>query len=405
MAADSARRAQGSIDAVFEALDTLDLDQLPDDAASELLVTLCHAADRLGGHIARVAAVVDASGAWRASGATSMAAWLSRTAGVGLGRARSLVELGEAMATCPVLDEAVRAGSMSPAAAAALIPAMSDDGFDEASTQLVAELAGKPPAQARRHVEQWRATAHPVDDTQRRRTAHDTRTLTFTPAGDGMTHIHGLLPNRIARNLRSALGHLAGQQRLDGTARSRTQRRVDALGDLAAAHLRGEITGGRNVPRIILTSHLDHHGHLGPTRDTFTGDLVPDAEVEQMCCDSIIHRYVAAQPDAPLRFGRGRRTATPHQWLAMVRRDGGCRHPACDRPPQWCEAHHLRPFATRGGLTDIDEMVLLCHHHHHALHDDGWTLTGTPDHLTFTAPHGNTIHSPLPRPDTTTLAA
>lgn len=299
----------------------------------------------------------------------------------------------------------MRAGDVSPAAAAKVIPAIGDTGFDRAAGRLIDEMRGMTPAAAGRHVEAWRAVTNPVGDDQRRATAREGRTLTFRPLGDGMTHLEGIVPDETARSLRQALAHLAEQQRLDGSGRTRGQRRVDALGDLAAAYNRGEVTGGRNVPRIIVTMTLDElQSPVGVGRDAFTGELVTSAEIDRLCCDAVIHRAVADQTGAILNFGRGRRTASPPQFLALVARDRGCRAPRCDRPPQWCEAHHLREFAARGGLTNLDEMALLCHHHHHLLHEGGWTMSGDPAHLVFTAPDGQLHHSLLPRHATTSAA-
>lgn len=398
-----------TLDAAVDAVGSLDLDALDPAQTARLLVRLGRTIDRLEGETARLAAAVDRSEVWRGSGAPSMPAWWSTQTGIGLGRARAAVELGQAMGDLPALDAAVRSGELSPAAAAKLLPAVADDGFAAVAGELIGEIAAMTPAQAARHVEQWRAAANPADDTERRRTAAEGRRLRFRPLDDGMTHIEGAVPNDTARALRLALAHLAEQQRLDNTGRTADQRRVDALGDLAAAHNRGEVTGGRNLPRIIVTMTVDDLASpRGAGRDTLTGDVITPAEIDQLCCDAIIHRYVADQTGATLNFGRGRRTASPNQHLALVARDHGCRHPGCDRPPQWCQAHHLRQFAARGGLTNLDEMVLLCHHHHHALHDHGWTLTGNPTHLTFTGPTGQTLHSPLPhdlpRRDTTIAA-
>jgi len=369
--------------------------------AAEVLVGLRRSIDRLEGEFARLAAGVCESEVWRASGATSMAAWLARSSAMALGRARAAIELGAAMREVPALEVAVRSGDLSPGAADAVVPAVGDDGFADVAEALIAEMVGMTPTSAARHVEQWRAVTNPADDTERRRTANDRRRLRFRPAGDGMTHVEGTVSNETARNLRLALAHLAEQQRLDGSGRTPDQRRVDALGDLAALYNRGGVTGGRNLPRIIVTMTLDDfESRRGSGTDTFTGEVITSAEIDRICCDAVIHRAVADQTGATLNFGRGKRTASPHQFLAMTARDRGCRHPRCDRPPQWCQAHHLREFAARGGLTDIDEMVLLCHHHHHALHDDGWTLTGNPSHLTFTGPDNQQLDSFLPRHDT-----
>ncbi len=400
----SSQAAMAKIRAGLAELAQVDPADLSADGAEELAVELARAGDRIGGELARVAHVVAESGSWRTGGATSPAAWMSRRTGTGLGRARAALELGAAMDAVPELDSAVRSGELSPGAAAAVVPAIEDDGFGEIAGALIDELGGLTPAKARTHVEEWRAVANPVDDAERRRTAVEGRTLTFRPLGDGTTHVEGIVPDATARTLRQALAHLADQQRLDGSGRTREQRRVDALDDLAAAYNRGEVKGGRNLPRVIVTSTLDEFlDRNGISRDSFSGDVITSAEIDRLCCDAVVHRYLTDQTGAVMNFGRGKRTASPNQFLAMVARDRGCRHPGCERPPQWCEAHHLREFAARGGLTDIDEMVLICHHHHHALHEGGWVLSGDPNHLIFTGPDGRVLHSPLPGPGDTSL--
>lgn len=386
---------------VVDVVGQLDLAALEPGEASELLGALCNISDRLTGEIARVAAAVAQSGEWISSGATSMASFVSNMTGMAIGKARGAVELGDAMTVVPALDAAVRSGAVSPAAAAAVVPTIDDDGFAEVAAELIAELAGQTPAKAQRHVEAWRASANRDDDDARRSKAHEQRTLTFRSAGDGMTHIEGVLPNEIAQGLRRTLNHLAGQQRLDGTDRTRQQRSVDAVGDLVGAYERGEVVGGRNVPRLIVTTTLENLENRAGVATNAEGELVTSAEIDQLCCDAKIHRYVADQHGAVLNFGRGRRTASPQQFLALVARDQGCRHPGCDRPPHWCEAHHLREFSAHGGFTNVDELVLLCHHHHHALHDSSWVLDGDTTHLVFTGPVGQQLHSTLHARQTT----
>ncbi len=397
-------RVSDTLEAAVDALTRVLPDSLGADEAALVLLGVRRAIDRLEGEFARLAAVVDRSKAWRASGSTSMAAWLSRTSGMAPGRVRNAVELGRAFEAVPALGDAVRSGELSPAAAAKVIPAITDDGFADVATPLIGELAGRTPAAVQRDIEHWKAAANPADDHERRADARHGRTLTFRPLGDGMEHVKGDIPTEVARGLRAALTHLIEQQRLDGSGRSRGQRRVDALGELADAFNRGEVAGGRNVPRIIVTMTLDQLESRSRIGTDASGELVTSAEIDQLCCDAAIHRYVADQDGAVLNFGRGRRTASPQQYLALVARDRGCRHPGCDRPPGWCEAHHLREFAARGGLTNLDELVLLCHHHHHALHDGGWRLRGEPTHLIFAGPAGQTLQSELPRHDTKKVA-
>ncbi|MBA3252563.1 MAG: HNH endonuclease, partial [Geodermatophilaceae bacterium] len=49
----------------------------------------------------------------------------------------------------------------------------------------------------------------------------------------------------------------------------------------------------------------------------------------------------------------------PAQRTAPAVRDKHCQAPGCDRPPQWCDAHHLKPWY-HGGRTDLNNLILLC---------------------------------------------
>jgi HNH endonuclease len=89
----------------------------------------------------------------------------------------------------------------------------------------------------------------------------------------------------------------------------------------------------------------------------------------------------------PLDVGRATRVVSPAQRSALVVRDGGCVYPDCDRPPGWCEAHHLVHWLD-GGPTDLPNLALLCRAHHRAVHEGGWRLErGRDGHLTATPPH------------------
>ncbi|TML01269.1 MAG: HNH endonuclease [Actinobacteria bacterium] len=60
--------------------------------------------------------------------------------------------------------------------------------------------------------------------------------------------------------------------------------------------------------------------------------------------------------------GGGRR------WFPL-RCAGPC-FPACDRPPPWCDAHHIKHWAD-GGATALSNLVLLCRRHHRLVHQPG----------------------------------
>jgi hypothetical protein len=86
----------------------------------------------------------------------------------------------------------------------------------------------------------------------------------------------------------------------------------------------------------------------------------------------------------PLDVGRTSRVIQPAQRAALVVRDSGCVLPGCDRPPPWCDGHHLLHWLD-GGPTDLPNLALLCRAHHRAIHEGGWELTRDPTgHVTAT---------------------
>ena len=109
-----------------------------------------------------------------------------------------------------------------------------------------------------------------------------------------------------------------------------------------------------------------------------------------MVCDSALHRVVMAGRSTILDYGTATRTTPVNLWNALVVRDHGCRWPGCDRPSDWCEAHHV-VWASEGGPTSPANEALLCVRHHHKAHQPGWHLKlDTDATLAVTDPTGRT---------------
>ncbi len=94
--------------------------------------------------------------------------------------------------------------------------------------------------------------------------------------------------------------------------------------------------------------------------------------------------------NAILSYGRATRTVPIDLFRATAARDGGCRFPGCDRKVAWCDAHHIH-YWRHLGLTELDNLVLLCNRHHHLIHRPGWQLKLLPNaDLEVTFPDGTT---------------
>jgi hypothetical protein len=104
-----------------------------------------------------------------------------------------------------------------------------------------------------------------------------------------------------------------------------------------------------------------------------TGLLLTPATVRRLACDAMLLPVVLGGQSQVLDLGLVRRLFTGPVRRALVVRDGGCAFPGCDRPPRWCDAHHVEHWA-HGGRTSVANGVLLCGHHHRVIHKNEWQV-------------------------------
>lgn len=192
--------------------------------------------------------------------------------------------------------------------------------------------------------------------------------------------------------------------------RTRSQVMLDVLVSACAAALR--VGGLREVgglpPQVMVTmAYRDlvdglvgsregpprvEHGLIAdltdPTRLSSSARLphagpIPARRVRHLACDADLIPIVLGTDNRILDLGRSHRLVTPALRRALIARDGGCLFPGCNIPATWTEAHHLVEWYA-GGVTSLDNLVLLCSHHHHAVHTGVWRITGPANRATFT---------------------
>jgi hypothetical protein len=333
--------------------------------------------------------------AWRTSGAASPVDWLAATANLPRGQAHAELSLRDALDQSGRLADGVASGEVGIGQAQAVAGLVGRDDFATAVDDLVGEVAGQSPVEARRTVGQWKGRHDPAGHQRDAEALFAQRSLRLGCRGDGMGTGEWLLDPEAQAIVRAAVDHIARQDRLDGTLRTRPQRLADALVALCGAYNAGQVTGGREVPTVLVKVDYDtvmglaDHPGVTASGETLTGEAV-----RRLCCDAGLHRLVTRGRSCVLDLGASTRVISDAQFLALVERDGQCRFPGCARPPAWCQGHHIIPWPIKQ-RTDLDDVVLLCHYHHHLVHDSGWRLAGTPDHLRVIRPDG-TPHHPDP---------
>ncbi|MCW2642543.1 MAG: hypothetical protein JWP76_4849, partial [Dactylosporangium sp.] len=190
-----------------------------------------------------------------------------------------------------------------------------------------------------------------------------------------------LVAPRTAARHGSAARRPAGKADAGQSADLRTpgQRRADALVEVCRiAMARGDLPdNGGDRPQVVVTVDLDTlRTQLGAaTLDD--GSPLSGAAARRLACDAAILPAVLGGAGQVLDVGRERRLFTGPIRRALVLRDRGCAFPGCDRPPRWCDGHHITHWAD-GGPTNLTNAVLLCGHHHRLIHHSNWQIRQSP---------------------------
>ncbi len=165
----------------------------------------------------------------------------------------------------------------------------------------------------------------------------------------------------------------------DGTlspALTASHRRALALIEMARQSLDfgTDHPGAANKPHLIVSVTADQlAAGLGVGYQS-NGTPLAASTLRRLACDAKIIPLVLGSDSLPLDIGRTSRTIPAWIRTALNHRDKGCRHPDCDRPPSWCDAHHVTHWID-GGETNLDQLLLLCRHHHTRLHKGEFTIT------------------------------
>ena len=235
--------------------------------------------------------------------------------------------------------------------------------------QVLLEMVGDGPDDTKRLIDSWRAGVERRGLTVEEQ--RDRRRMDVTRRANGMVTGEFALPQLEGETLLTALDALMPPV-AEADGRTTTQRRADALGDLARAYLdHGDtpVVGGQ---RPHLTVHVDLPallGRPGGLHETAGRVVVDPVLVDQLSCDACVSRVVFGPGSEVLDVGRRTRVVPAGLRRAVVARDRHCSAPGCTRPDTWCDVHHIVPWAD-GGETEIGNLTLLCRFHHTRIHLD-----------------------------------
>jgi hypothetical protein len=131
---------------------------------------------------------------------------------------------------------------------------------------------------------------------------------------------------------------------------------------------------GGAAPTVLVHIHIEDllAGRGAGWIDGIDGPLTT-TQVDELLCSGGYHPVLFGQQGQVLHLGTSNRFFTASQRRALAARDGGCVIPGCTVPPQFTQVHHVTPWRT-GGLTNIDNAVLLCNAAHSSIDTSGWDI-------------------------------
>ena len=354
---------------------------------------------------------------------------LADGAGLSQREARGQVKTAQTIESVPTVRDAVESGRVSLANARRLAEAVTKTSAADvdSDTELLSKAETMRPEDFTREARRW-VTARQADggesDYQRQRAK---RCVRVWDVDDGMVELHGRfdpvtgrrIGNRLQaearrlydadkKNAKDASSRAAGSSVATGNGRghtgsSRSVRRsfdqcmADALDELTSNNANAS---GKPFADITVVAHIDNDtGQL--VAEIAGGDPLPRAVFEEISCNARLKGAIYDTKGALLWQGHSKRVATEAQMSALIARYGGCFH--CKAHPDMCQAHHIEPVS-RGGPTNIDNMVPICWDCHQRVHHYGWQIRSRNGQHTLHPPD-RTNHGPAHAPEQPILHA
>jgi Domain of unknown function (DUF222) len=380
----SVDRAGNPLSRIKSALDDLPgwLGRLDDASLGEPLIEIREVIDRSEAVFADGVRRFDNSGEYRADGALSVTAWLRWTCRLSGGAAAERVGIARQLDRLPRTEAAFANGAIGYQHVAAIARTAEHVGAAAVRKEEANLLKAAQTMDPGLFTGVAKSFEHRVDAAGALAEANHAYQRRYFHLGepvDGLVRLDGLLDAEGGAILRTALGGLMKPVKDDE--RSFGQRCADALVELGRWGARGARGGadGRHDgagprPQLIIRASLDTLAGIAgaPAGELEGGGTVPAETVQRYACDSAISR-ITGPGELEQERGQASRTIRASTRRALESRDRHCVFPGCDRPPIWCDGHHL-VWWTRGGATTLPNLALLCRRHHRCVHEEGWTL-------------------------------
>jgi len=305
----------------------------------------------------------------RQDGERNGARWLSAQLGISNHRARRFIGAAYALEHLPLISDALETGALSLDKTVELIRFAT--ALDEkkllrwARRVTVAALRERADQETGKKLEE-------VKD------AHEARFFRSWNSDEHHVFLEALLPAEQGAALVAAVDALAHQLPQDPVAREALpgfegdgidQRRADALVLLATSS--GD--GATAQPTVVVHAPLEALAHDQGNCTSSSGHVLHPETARMLSCDARLQVVLhGTDGDA---VGIGHTSQIAPSWLRrqVFHRDGDrCTFPGCENK-RFLTPHHIVHWS-KGGPTDLDNLVTVCSSHHALIHKSGWDV-------------------------------
>ncbi len=420
-----------------DALQRLDSSALPDEAICDQVKALRRQIDRLESVFTSQVGLMHERGSAGAAGFVTTAAFLRFGCKLTSRAARVQVDTAALLRDWPMAAAAFAEGAISYPHAVMVTSTLTELPEAIANDAQPVLLEAAKLLDTRRLAQTAQRLRHIIDPDGQAgldERHYEQRWLEVVATFRGTVAINGVLDLESGAVLLTALKALMGPPAPDDE-RTGAERRADALVELARTgldHANLPDVGGERPHLLVVTTIESLRGDPGtpPSELGWAGPIGSDS-ARRLACDPIVTRVVTGEfdgllrtdrgpfgshrgksavqhgksaveqgesavqqgdlpvisqllldalppqlrgPCQPLDVGRAERLATSSMRKALLIRDRGCAAPGCLCPPGRLEAHHIVHWID-GGVTAVDNLVLLCRRHHRFVHERGWQVS------------------------------
>ena len=336
-----------------------------DDRAA--LKAIQAAQDALDAAKAHRLAALGESKEFELDGASTIATWARNELRLDAGRTKALVHAAATAKQLPEVGLAAAEGRIRLDHVAVFSYGLKHIGATvvrESEGWLLDVATTHEPASLRQVMRNLREAVYPDELDEAWAKGMDKQDIQVNPVPDGW-HLNGFLSTSTGAKFKQVLDTLGAPRDADDQ-RPGSERRIDAFDRMLTRVLEAGLPSDQGV-RPQLSVIIDTHGPSA--RLAGFGSIGPKL-LDYLSCLSdrtpIVTTGGELEQARILNVGRTQRHANRQQRRAIIAKQGGeCAAPGCHNTH--LEIHHVT-WWSRGGRTDLDDMIGLCVRCHHLVH-------------------------------------